>query len=86
MAYTKEKGFWILLIFLLAGIVIGGLLGQLAENVSWLKWLNYGMDFGLSDPIALDLKVLKLTFGLTIHISMASIVGMAISILIYKKF
>ena len=28
---TKEKNFWILLIFLLSGLVLGGLLGELAN-------------------------------------------------------
>jgi len=59
---TKDKNFWILLIFMLSGLVIGGLLGELAKSVDWLWWLSYGEEFGLSDPISLDLKVLKLSF------------------------
>lgn len=37
-----RKNFWILLIMLLAGIVLGGFIGQLADGISWLKWMNYG--------------------------------------------
>ena len=40
------KNFWILLIMLLTGIVLGGFIGQLADGVVWLKWLNYGQSFG----------------------------------------
>ena len=29
---TREKNIWILLVFLLAGLVIGGLLGELASR------------------------------------------------------
>lgn len=32
-----RKNFWILLIMLLAGIVLGGFIGQLADGISWLK-------------------------------------------------
>lgn len=30
---TKEKNIWILLIFILSGLVVGGLLGELAAKV-----------------------------------------------------
>ena len=82
---TKEKNIWILLVFLLSGLVIGGLLGELALSVEWLKWLGYSQSFGLSTPIELDLNVIKITFGLMFDISISSIVGMAIAIFIYRK-
>lgn len=82
---TREKNIWILLVFLLAGLVIGGLLGRLASSVSWLWWLSYEQQFGLETPIILDLSVLKLTFGLMFKINIASIIGMLLSIFIYKK-
>ena len=82
---TREKNVWILLVFLLSGIVIGGLLGEVASQVDWLKWLAYGKSFGLASPIELDLSVVKITFGLMLDINIASIVGMAIAIFIYRK-
>lgn len=82
---TREKNVWILLVFLLSGLVIGGLLGEVASKVEWLKWLAYGQSFGLSTPIELDLNVMKITFGLMFDISIASIVGMTIAIFIYRK-
>ena len=42
-----NRNFWILLLLLLTGIVLGGFLGSLAEGVSWLSWLNFGQSFGL---------------------------------------
>ncbi|MBP3801117.1 MAG: DUF4321 domain-containing protein [Clostridia bacterium] len=82
---TKEKNVWILLIFVLSGIVLGGLLGELANQVSWLKWMAFGQSFGLENPIVLNLGVLTLTFGLMIKINIASIIGIAIAIFIYRK-
>ena len=82
---TREKNIWILLVFLLAGLVIGGLLGKLASSVSWLWWLSYEEEFGINEPIVLDLSVLKLTFGLMFKINIASIIGMVLAIFIYKK-
>ena len=72
---TREKNIWILLLFILSGIVVGGLLGNLASHVDFLSWLSYGEEFGLSTPIELDLNVVKLTFGLMFKINIASIIG-----------
>ncbi len=82
---TKEKNIWILLVFLLAGLVIGGLLGKLASGVPWLWWLSYEQSFGLESPLLLDFKVLELTLGLMLNINVASIIGMGLAIFIYKK-
>ena len=82
---TKEKNVWILLVFILSGIVVGGLLGELASRVSWLWWLSYGQSFGLSEPITLDLSVIQLTFGLTFKINISSIIGIILAVFIYKK-
>ena len=82
---TKEKNFWILLIFMLSGLVIGGLLGELAKTVDWLWWLGYGQEFGLSDPVSLDLNVLKSTFSFIVRINISSIIGLAMAIFLYRK-
>ena len=82
---TREKNIWILILFILCGIVVGGLLGNLASNVDFLWWLSYGEEFGISQPITLDLQVITLTFGLMFKINIASIIGMVLAIFIYKK-
>lgn len=82
---TREKNIWILLVFLLSGLVIGGLLGELASKIDWLWWLSYGQNFGLSNPIELNLNVITITFGLMFKMNIASIIGMAIAIFIYRK-
>ncbi len=85
MAGVANKNYWTLLIILLSGIVLGGFLGYLCRNVSFLSWLNYGQTFGLSSPVVLDLGIMVITFGLTISINIASIIGIIIGIIIYKK-
>lgn len=82
---TRDKNIWILMIFILSGLVIGGLLGEVASKVDFLWWLGYGQSFGLSTPIQLDLNIVSITFGLMLKINIASIIGMAIAIFIYRK-
>lgn len=81
----SDKKFWLFLIFLFSGIILGGLLGELASSVSWLSWLSYGNSFGLTEPFLLDIVVLQLSFSLMIHLNIASIIGIIIAIIIYKK-
>lgn len=80
----RRKNFWILLIMLLAGIVLGGFMGQLANGISWLSWLNFGQSFGLDSPLVINFGILVITLGLTIKITMASIIGIAIALIIYR--
>lgn len=82
---TREKNIWILLVFILSGLVVGGLLGDLAGKVDFLWWLSYGQNFGLSSPIELDLSIVQISFGLMFKINIASIIGMIVAILIYRK-
>ena len=82
---TREKNFWILLVFLLSGLVIGGLLGEIASRIEFLWWLAYGQSFGLTEPLKLDLSVINITFALMFKINIASILGMTLAIFIYRK-
>ncbi len=81
---AAAKNYWTLLLLVLAGIVLGGFIGELTSNVSFLSWLGYGQSFGLSDPLVLNLGILVLTFGLKIKITIAGIIGILIAILIYR--
>lgn len=77
----KRKNTWTCLLLLLAGLVVGGLIGNVFPDGSWI---NYGQTFGLASPVVLDLGILCLTFGLSIKITVASLIGIAIGILVYR--
>ena len=75
-----RKNNWSCFLLILACIVIGGFIGSLFPN----SWLNYGQSFGLSSPLVLDLGILCITFGLSIKITIAGILGVALGIIIYR--
>ena len=74
---TREKNIWILMVFILSGLVIGGLIGEFTKDVDFLWWLSYGQSF--------DLNIVQISFGLMFKINVASILGMIIAVFIYKK-
>ena len=80
----RNKNFWVLLLLLLAGIVLGGFMGNLAEGISWLSWLNFGQSFGFDSPLIINFGILVITFGLSIKITMASIIGVALALITYR--
>ena len=65
---------------ILAGIVVGGFIGTAFPDT----FLNYGQSFGLTNPFVLDLGIIAITFGLTIKITIASIIGIAVALVVYR--
>ncbi len=84
MKGTKGKNSWALFLLILAGIVLGGFISVLAEGTSAVSWLSYGQSFGLDEPVVLNLGLLVLTFGLKVKITIASIIGVVIAVVIYR--
>lgn len=80
---TKKLSFLQILI-LVIGAVLGGFIAKLTAGIPMLSWLNYGDSLGIS-PATLDLGVLKLTFGLSIHVTVATILGLIAAILICTR-
>lgn len=76
----KGKNNWACFLMILSGIVIGGFIGSLFPDT----FLNYGQSFGTTEPLILNLGVLILTFGLNVKITLASIIGIVIAIIIYR--
>lgn len=81
---TLGKNNWALFLMLLAGIMLGGFIGSLASGAPGFSWLDYGQSFGFASPIVLDLGILVITFGLSIKITIASVIGILIAIIIYR--
>lgn len=75
-----KKVNWVLIILVLIGFVIGGFIGTYFDG----SFLNYGQAFGLSTPVELNLGFIVLTFGLKIHITIASVIGVIISLVVYR--
>lgn len=73
----------IMIIFM--SIILGVFLGNLAEPIAWLKFLNYGMKLGLDNPVSLNVGFMKFTFGFLLNLNIAGILGFILSMIIIKK-
>lgn len=80
-----SKNGFVLFFLLLAGIVLGGFIGNLTQDVKFLSWLDFGFRFGMKSPLELDLKIIYIHIQLLFDITIASILGIVLAIFIYKK-
>ena len=76
---TRTFGPFTIFIILVIGIVFGGLISYLTKDVGALQWLSIGYNLGLTQPLVLDLYILKLTFGIGANINVAVIIGIALA-------
>lgn len=82
-AYKSTKEYiFIILLGAISGSFIGQFLGNTFTN---LEFLGRAYSIGFQHPLIIDLKVIELTFGLNFSLNIMAIVGVILSIVIYKK-
>lgn len=77
-----KKSNFLLLFFILVGAILGGIIGEVFGV--YLPLLNYGKSIGL-EPSTIDLSLIKFTFGFTMKLNLAGILGIFIAILTFKR-
>lgn len=76
---------WMLFLMILVGAVIGSLLWSLVTPylpAVFAKSLTVGTT---GSPLNVDLGVLTLTLGMTLHVNIGSMLGMIAAFIIYRK-
>ena len=80
-----SKNKWALFILILAGVVAGGFIGVYLGELPYMGWLNLGANFGVDPPFAVNLGLIAVCFGFNIKFTVAGLIGMAISIILYNR-
>ena len=80
-----RRSFWVTLLLICAGVVVGSLIAEVTAATPGLKYLSYGLDFGTAAPVTVDLHVLVVTFGITVKITVAHILFVALALVIGHK-
>ena len=78
----NKGSFWLTLFLILVGVVVGSLAASLAAPVSWLSWLSYGLTFGMTSPLVLNLGVVSFTFAVSLDLNVAVILFIALALLL----
>lgn len=82
---SKKAG--ILVLYLLAGTMIGSFLGNILATYLDYDIFTKTVEIGtIGEPTVLDIGILELTFGLTFLINIGTIFGILLGILFYNRW
>jgi hypothetical protein len=85
----KTDSVIVLLVILVLGALIGSVIGEVIAILAPGGYVEAvfarGINPGISPPAVLDLKVLTLTLGITMRINLASVLGIILALLLYRK-
>ncbi len=77
-----KKRFWLNLFLVCVGVVVGTLAAELCADISFLSWMTYGLHFGMTTPLVLDLHVTSLTLGISVNLNIAVILFIILSLVL----
>ena len=80
---AASRGLGLIVLIVVAGLVIGSLLGELAASLlpSGLvrDVLTRGPQIGVSPPATVDLRFVALTFGMMLKINVVGLIGVVLA-------
>ncbi len=76
--------FWLNVFLVCIGVVIGAMVSEMTAGIPLLSWLSYGLSFGTAAPFVLDLNVVQLTFGINLHLTVSTVIFVALSLVLGK--
>ena len=83
-----RQNIWVLVLFLLAGGLLGGVLGEILRAVSpegpVRDLFIQGFEIGLTPPLTLDLHLVTLTFGFTLRANLLTLLGALLGLYLYR--
>ncbi len=79
----KFKGSWLLLLFVVTGVVLGSLIGNFFGST--VPFLNYGPSpLGLNN-VEINLGIIYFQITLLFKINIASLIGLLLSVIIFNR-
>jgi len=84
-----QRGLGLVLLIIVAGLVLGSLLGELVASLLPTglvhDLLTRGPQIGLSPPATLDLRFMAVTFGLLLKVNVVAVLGVALAALALRR-
>ena len=83
MAASASRGLGLIILIVVAGLVVGSLLGELVASVlpagTIQDLLTRGPQIGLTPPATIDLRFVALTFGMMLKVNVVGILGVVLA-------
>ncbi|NCO36638.1 MAG: hypothetical protein AUJ92_11790 [Armatimonadetes bacterium CG2_30_59_28] len=78
------KNTWILVVFIVCGLVIGSVLNTLLSG-RVPHFFTESVQVGIDPPMYLDLNFFKMEFGFLFELNLLGIIGLLLSVLLFRK-
>lgn len=86
MRRGSYKNAWTLFLFLLAGIIIGGVVGNILAQYFDAQIFKESIQIGTKgDPLSVDLGVVHLVLGLTFTINFGTVLGVLLGLFFFFR-
>jgi hypothetical protein len=86
---AARRGLGLVVLIILAGLVVGSLLGELFGHLlpsgRFRDLLTGGPTIGLTPPATLDLRLVVLTAGFAVKVNLAGALGIVIAALLLRR-
>lgn len=70
--------------FMLAGIILGGLIAYVCKGKDYVGWLAWGKSIGIENT-TVDLYVIKFMVGLMVQATIAHIITISAALIVFAK-
>ncbi len=75
---------WILLLIILAGAMLGSILAESLGQFTYLAPLGHNITVGITPPVTLDLRILAVTLGFSLRLNLAVVLGIIAAVLLFR--
>lgn len=84
VAKRVREPWWILVLVVVAGALLGSVLADALGQFTYLAALGRSITVGVDPPLTIDLRVLMVTFGFTVRLNLAIVVGILLAVYLFR--
>lgn len=84
MARRPRNPWWVLLVVVLFGGLLGSVIAEAVVGFPLLGFLAREVRAGVDPPVTLDLRIISLTAGGIIRLNLAMVIGVVVALWIYR--
>jgi hypothetical protein len=84
MARRARNPWWVLLLVVLFGGLLGSVIAEAVAGYPVLGFLAREVRAGLDPPVTLELRIVSVTLGGIVRLNMAMLLGVIVAVWIYR--
>ena len=75
---------WVLVLILIAGAVLGSVFADAVGQFTYLAPLGHSISIGIDPAMRIDLRVITVTLGFTVRLNLGIVLGIIVAIYVFR--